>query len=133
MSDRAVLIWAFGLGAAGIMIGAFGAHVVPGWLKSQALDPVEIANRMDRIEIGARYHMYHVLALFGLGLFIRVRDVNAGFTAPCFLVGILLFSGCLYGYGITGVRWLGAIVPLGGLSFIVGWLNLLRVAIQLPR
>jgi len=127
MNARPILILAFALGALGVVVGAFGAHFVPNWLASRGVEPTEITYRLDRIEIGARYHMYHALALFGVGLYILVSGVNARLSVTCFTLGILLFSGSLYALGLSGARWFGAIVPLGGLSLILGWLDLIRV------
>lgn len=95
-------------------LGAFAAH----GLKSRLS-----ADLLAVFQTGVQYHMYHALALLGAGLlaihyptsvFVRV----SGFA---FVAGILLFSGSLYVLSLTGVRWLGAITPLGGLAFLLGW------------
>ena len=94
------------LAALAVALGAFGAH----GLKTR-LDPQMLAN----FETGVRYHMYAALALMVLG-------TQAGQTrAPLFiLLGALIFSVSLYILSITGVRWLGAITPIGGVLMIVG-------------
>lgn len=97
----------------GVAIGAFGAHGLEG-----RLQPRDLAT----FETGARYQMYHALALLLLAVrrpglpqsFVRV----AGWA---FTLGIVLFSGSLYLLVLSGVRGLGAVTPFGGVSFLVGW------------
>jgi uncharacterized membrane protein YgdD (TMEM256/DUF423 family) len=96
-----------------VAAGAFGAHAVRARLAPDLLTV---------FETGARYQMYHALALFAVawasnrwpGMSMRA----AGFL---FIGGTLLFSGSLYLLALTGARWLGAITPLGGLLFLAGW------------
>jgi len=106
------------LGAASAFLsvaaGAFGAHALRARLAPDLL---------TIFETGARYHMYHSLGLIAIGLLMQLRPSpllnGAGWAM---LVGILLFSGSLYALALSGVRALGAITPLGGLGFLVGWL-----------
>ena len=112
------LFFALGAIAAfiGVGLGAFAAH----GLKSR-ID----ANLLATFEIGVRYHMYHALALLGVA-WASTKWPN-GFTTSAgwlFVAGIVVFSGSLYVLALTGVRWLGAITPLGGLAFLAGWLCL---------
>lgn len=96
-----------------VAAGAFGAHA----LKTR-LD----AYSQGIFETGARYQMYHALALVLIGLLAAVRptaQVNPAGWAM--LLGIVLFSGSLYALALSGVKVLGAITPLGGVSFLVGW------------
>lgn len=99
--------------ALAVAAGAFGAHM----LKS-ILDPPMLAV----FETAARYQMYHALGMIAVGLAGRVfgwpHVVRAGW---CFAAGILLFCGSLYGVSLLGIRWLGAMTPIGGLAFIIGW------------
>ena len=76
-------------------------------------------------ETGVRYHMYHALALLAVA-WAAARWPSAAVNASgwLFVVGIVLFSGSLYALSLSGVRWLGAITPLGGLAFLAGWLCL---------
>lgn len=96
--------------------GAFGAHAL-----RERLAPDLLA----AFETGARYQMYHALALVAVGLAVG-RWNSGGLTAAgwLFLAGTLVFSGSLYALALTGARWLGAIAPLGGLAFLAGWLAL---------
>jgi uncharacterized membrane protein YgdD (TMEM256/DUF423 family) len=93
----------------GVAAGAFGAH----GLKSHAS-----AERMEIFEVAVRYQMYHAIALVLAGI---LDAQQAGWR---FSGGILLFSGSLYLLVLTEQRWLGAVTPLGGVLFLLGWLLL---------
>ena len=93
--------------------GAFGAHA----LKARLPQDLQVI-----FETGARYHMYHALALVAVGLFGTVRpSALLEYAGWAMLAGIVLFSGSLYALALSGVRVLGAITPLGGLGFLAGW------------
>lgn len=105
------------LGAASAFLsvaaGAFGAHAL-----RTRLPP----DMQTIFETGARYHMYHSLGLIAVGLLANLRPsplINGAGWA--LVVGIVLFSGSLYALALSGVRVLGAITPLGGVGFLVGW------------
>lgn len=103
------------LGLLGVAAGAFGAHGLRGHLSPESLTIFEIA---------VRYQMYHALALLALGFYEQARPRPAPLlraAGTLFLVGTLIFSGSLYALAITQIRWLGAITPLGGVSFLVAW------------
>ncbi len=104
-------------GALVVALGAFGAH----GLKSR-LSP----EMMAVYQTGITYHLYHTLALLAVGLIALHAPHSAWVKSAgwCHLVGILLFSGSLYALTLTGVRWLGAITPMGGTAFIIGWILL---------
>ena len=73
-------------------------------------------------ETGVRYHMYHALALLATAALMTRVDGRAVVVAGwSFLAGILIFSGSLYALALTGVTTLGAITPIGGLAFLIGW------------
>jgi uncharacterized membrane protein YgdD (TMEM256/DUF423 family) len=97
-----------------VAAGAFGAHALEGKLEPRAKEVFETA---------ARYQMFHALALLAVGnLASRARTVRAlDLAGWSFLIGTVLFSGSLYMLALTGIRWLGAITPLGGVGFLVGW------------
>jgi uncharacterized membrane protein YgdD (TMEM256/DUF423 family) len=112
------LFFALGALAAfiGVALGAFAAH----GLKSR-LDPAMLAT----FETGVRYQMYHALALLGVAwACTRWPGVWINASGWLFVAGIAVFSGTLYALALTGVRWLGAVTPLGGLAFLAGWLCL---------
>jgi uncharacterized membrane protein YgdD (TMEM256/DUF423 family) len=101
-------------GFLGVAAGAFGAHGLRSRLSPDMLAVFETA---------VRYQMYHVFALLITAVVIgRVGDARlltiAGWS---FIAGIVLFSGSLYALALTGISSLGAITPLGGLAFLVGW------------
>ncbi len=105
-------------GAIGVGAGAFGAHA----LRSR-LAPDMLAV----FETGARYEMYHALALLAVALLLGRQPPSpawAGAAGWLFAAGIVLFSGSLYALALTGVRGFGAVTPLGGLAFLAGWICL---------
>ena len=108
------MFWRIGaaLGALGVLLGAFGAH----GLESRVADPAQLA----WWETAARYHLVHAVALLGVAAH-PAKPRAAGWL---FVAGIAIFSGSLYTMGLTGIRWLGAITPIGGLCFIAGWIAL---------
>ncbi|MDP9132891.1 MAG: DUF423 domain-containing protein [Nitrospirota bacterium] len=100
--------------ATSVMAGAFGAHAL-----KTILDPPMLA----AFETAARYQMYHALGLFVVAWL--CRETHSPWTLKAgwlFCVGILVFSGSLYIVAIAGIKWMGALTPLGGLSFIAGWI-----------
>jgi len=100
-------------GALAVAAGAFGAHALQGKLDAHALQVWET---------GARYQMYHALAIGLAAVVARETGSSiANAAAAFFLAGIVLFSGSLYLLAITGMRGLGIVTPFGGLSFLVGW------------
>ena len=131
MSPKAWLAVAGVLGAIGVTLGAFGAHVLPGWLAGQGLDGVEVTKRMHNWEVGVRYHMYHALALLVAAWAVSRWPGGAAVAAGwLFVAGTVIFSGSLYLLSFTGQRWLGAVTPLGGLAFILGWAALAWAALR---
>ncbi|HEY3279064.1 MAG TPA: DUF423 domain-containing protein [Gemmatimonadales bacterium] len=99
-----------------VAAGAFGAHALRSRLP---------ADLLAVFETGARYQMYHALALVGVA-WAATRWPGTPIRAAgwLFLAGTLLFSGSLYLLALTGARWLGAVTPLGGVLFLGGWLAL---------
>lgn len=112
--------------ALAVVLGAFGAH---------ALEGVMTAEAAGTYETGSRYHMLHALALFVTAWAIaggrRPRLARA--AGWLFHIGIVLFAGSLYVLAPTGIRWLGAITPLGGVSFIAGWVLLALSCIKMEN
>ncbi len=102
--------------AAAVILGAFGAHA----LKAKLTDDL-----MQVYKTGVEYHFYHALGLLLVGvLAVQMPSSLISWSAICLTAGIVIFSGSLYVLAITGIRWLGAITPIGGLSFIAGWVLL---------
>jgi len=103
-----------------VAFGAFGAHGLRGRLSPEMMAVFESA---------VRYHMYHALALVLVALILGRMDGWLIRTAGwCFVAGIILFSGSLYALALSGVTILGAITPLGGLAFLIGWAALAYAA-----
>jgi uncharacterized membrane protein YgdD (TMEM256/DUF423 family) len=100
----------------GVAAGAFGAHGLKSRLSSEML---------DIFEVGVRYHMYHAFALIAVAwAYTRWPGTLIAASGWLFVAGMLIFSGSLYLLSLTGLRWLGAITPLGGIAFLAGWLCL---------
>jgi len=111
------------LGGLSVAAGAFGAHALRAQLEPRMLEVFETA---------ARYQMFHALALFAVAWMIQQTGAAAAHVAGwAFLVGIVLFSGSLYVMALTGVRGLGAITPIGGVAFMIGWGALAVAALKL--
>jgi uncharacterized membrane protein YgdD (TMEM256/DUF423 family) len=107
-----------------VAAGAFGAHAMRSRLPPDLLAVFETA---------ARYQMYHGIALLAVA-WAAAQWPGALTTAAgwLFVIGIVVFSGSLYLLSTTGIRWLGAITPLGGLAFLAGWLCLALAAFRSP-
>ena len=99
-----------------VALGAFGAHALRGKISDHYL---------EIFKTGVLYHFMHALGLFVIAwLSTQIADPKLNCVGGLFIAGIILFSGSLYLLAATGIKWLGAITPLGGLSFLVGWLLL---------
>lgn len=124
MKGKTILVIAGVCGALAVGLGAFGAH---------GLEPVLIKNgRLDTFETAVNYHFYHTLGLLGLGILALYKPdwKYISSAAWAMVLGILIFSGSLYVLSLTGITWLGAITPIGGIGFIVGWLLLAYAAMK---
>lgn len=105
-----------------VIAGAFGSHLL-----KELID----GNDRNMFEIAVRYQFYHALAMLAIGLGLRrIQDSVARICLAFFIIGIFLFSGCLYLQSTSMVwageriKWFGTVVPFGGLSFIIGWFYL---------
>jgi len=98
----------------GVMLGAFGAHALKNTLDDYAMGVFETA---------VQYHFYHAFALMVVGIIAMSHPDSLLLRSSgwLFMLGLVLFSGSLYALSFSGLRWLGAITPLGGLAFIVAW------------
>lgn len=119
------------LGAIGVGIGAHAAHGLEDSLTKQGVAPEGIVKRLDQCDVAVRYHMTHVLALLALGALAGRQAARRIALAACFfLLGIALFCGGLYSMVYWGEMGHWAIVPTGGLCFIMGWLATATLAWQ---
>ncbi|HRH33899.1 MAG TPA: DUF423 domain-containing protein [Catalimonadaceae bacterium] len=117
LSSKTILIAGSLLGFLSVALGAFGAHAFKDFLSS--------TNRLGTYETAVHYQMSHSLALVLVGILYHIfPQQNFSWPAIFLAVGILIFSGSLYLLCATGIKWLGAITPIGGLSFLAGWLLL---------
>lgn len=121
--ERVFFILASLLGALSVALGAFGAHALR--------DRIE-ASLLANYQTGVTYMFFHTVALFVVVLALSrwpnaPQPVWAGWL---FVIGIVFFSGSLFLMAFTGLRWLGAITPIGGVAFIAGWLLLAWTAWQ---
>lgn len=108
------------MGLVGVGLGAFGAHGLRGRLSPEMLAV---------FETGVRYQLYHALALLATAALLSRAEGRAAIVAGwSFTTGILIFSGSLYALTLTGVTMLGAITPIGGVAFLVGWAALAYAA-----
>lgn len=105
-------------GGLSVAAGAFGAHALRARLDARMLEIFETA---------ARYQMYHALALLAVAWLVQRGGASAAAATVAgwsFVVGTLVFSGSLYALSVSGLRWLGAITPIGGVAFLIGWVAL---------
>ena len=104
--------------ALSVASGAFASHALKTKLDTHAL---------EIWETGAKYQMYHAIAILLVGLLALNESMPSNFLNAAgigFIVGIFLFSGSLYALSLSGVKVLGAITPLGGVAFLIGWMCL---------
>jgi len=124
--SRWVLSMGAGLALLAVASGAFAAHALRAILDAQQLNTFEIA---------ARYQMYHALALMIVGLLSLVPQFSGPllkFAGGAFALGILLFCGSLYLLALSGIGWLGAVTPIGGGAFLLGWLSTMLAVLKQP-
>lgn len=125
--DRIFFIIGSFLAGLAVLLGAFGAHGLKNLVTPELIGPWEKA---------VRYQMYHALAMLLLAWAITHWPEGArlwSFGGWLFFVGVVLFSGSLYLLVLSGIKWPGAITPLGGVAFGIGWLCLLIAAWQTGR
>jgi len=114
---RRCVFWGALFGLSGVMIGAFGAH---------ALKVLLTADQLTIYHTGVDYQFVHALALLLLGAIAQHQTPKAWqLAATLFIAGVFIFSGSLYLLVLTDTAWLGAITPIGGMSFLAGWAALL--------
>ena len=115
--QKTFLLVASILGALSVCIGAFGAHA----LKAR----LEAIHRLETFETAVKYQFYHTFAILAVALLLeKIANKSLEYAGWSFLGGIIIFSGSLYILCLTGVTKWGAVTPLGGLLFIIGWVLL---------
>jgi uncharacterized membrane protein YgdD (TMEM256/DUF423 family) len=125
-SKQTLLIGAIAGGLA-VAFGAFGAH---------ALRPLLLENNaVETYNLAVQYQFYHALALLLIGLLAKTYASSSGFSwaAVSMLMGILLFSGSLYAFALTGVRFSVFVTPVGGVFFLAGWALLIATILKIKK
>ncbi len=114
---RIFIAIAAAFGGTSVILGAFASHALKERLSDRAL---------EIWETGTKYQMYHALALILIALLISRFPASTSLVVAgyAFIAGILIFSGSLYALSLSGIKWLGAITPLGGIALIMGWICL---------
>lgn len=125
MKHRRTLIAGALLAAAAVALGAYAAHGLQGRLEALGFAD-ELAQRLAWFETATRYLQFHALGLILVAVLATQAPPlpTARSVAIAFLVGVCLFCGSLYGMTFAPAEWrkLGAVVPLGGIAFLVGWI-----------
>jgi uncharacterized membrane protein YgdD (TMEM256/DUF423 family) len=113
-SAKLFLVSGAAFALAAVLLGAFGAHALKDYLASE-LTPV--------YHTAVEYQFYHALGLLAVGILAKSmpESVSLRWSGALMIAGIILFSGSLYAFCLTGVRWLGVVTPVGGLAFIAAW------------
>lgn len=111
-NPKVVLAIAAFLLAIAVAAGAFGAHALKNNLSPE---------RLETWETAVQYHAWHALGMILMILAGTQFDINVSVPVSLLLIGITIFSGSLYALCLSGVSWLGAITPIGGVAFIAGW------------
>ncbi|MDR9414651.1 MAG: DUF423 domain-containing protein [Gracilimonas sp.] len=114
-NPKLIIVLAAILLAIAVTAGAFGAH---------ALKNVLSAERLETWQTAVQYHAWHALGLFLIAIAGSHFGFEVTWPASLLIVGIIIFSGSLYTLCLTGISWLGAITPIGGVAFIAGWVTL---------
>lgn len=110
-------------GTIAVALGAFGAHALK--------DKLTQSGTLETYQTAVSYQFYHTLALLGIGLFALKYPSNwINYSGIGMMIGVIVFSGSLYILCFTGIKWLGAITPIGGLAFIIGWLMLFMAILK---
>lgn len=124
MNGKQIIMAAGLFGALAVGLGAFGAHGLAAILAE--------TGRTETFETAVKYHFYHTLAIFLIGVLKLVKPLwkSLAFATWCMIFGILIFSGSLYILSLSGITWWGAVTPLGGVGFILGWLGLFYSALK---
>lgn len=106
-----------------VVLGAFGAHGLKNKLTKDML---------DIFQTGVHYQMVHALGLIGVGILLYMFSPSPSlhWSGWAMVFGIVIFSGSLYVLSLSGIKWLGAITPIGGILFLVGWLMLVFAAFK---
>jgi len=123
MASRTFLLLGSISAFSGVAMGAFGAHALRAKLLPRLLEIYQTA---------VDYQMWHALGLVIIGVLLHFNNESKllRWAGWLMFIGIVVFSGSLYMLSITGIRWLGAITPFGGVALLVAWLLMARFSIK---
>lgn len=129
MHPKTTLLSAAIAGFSGVALGAFGAH---------GLKPILSEKMLAVWQTAVQYHLVHSVVLLALAVALLVLPSGASKTwlqrsATLMVIGLLLFSGSLYAMALTGIRPLGMLTPLGGVSWLIGWGLMAIAGLKLPH
>jgi len=112
--------------ALAVLLGALGAHWLPGWIPPA---------RLSAWHTGVQYHFHHALGLFAVGFVAthKPESRNARIAGFLLVAGVALFSGSLYAYALSGEKWTASFAPAGGLAMIAGWILLAIALLRHPH
>ncbi|MEM9896488.1 MAG: DUF423 domain-containing protein [Bacteroidota bacterium] len=114
MTAKFFLVFASIAGFVSVALGAFGAHALQERLSQ--------SGRLDTYQTAVQYQFYHSLALLAIGILLtKYQNAALQYAGISMVIGILVFSGSLYILCFTGMRWLGAVTPIGGTFFLIAW------------
>ena len=114
---KALLLFGISFCLLSVIMGAFGAHALKGKLSDYSMSVY------DKAVLYQTFHAFGILFVAIIGQIFHTREFNI--CGILFIFGILLFSGSLFLLAITDIKWLGAITPIGGTFFIIGWIVLI--------
>jgi uncharacterized membrane protein YgdD (TMEM256/DUF423 family) len=121
MTAHKLQIWAGAFGLTGVALGAFGAHVFN--------DRLAANGHAGTWQTAVQYQLIHAVGIVAVAALMRSsaasRPQILAWTAYCWMVGIVLFSGSLYALSLGGSKWFGPVTPAGGLAFLAGWVLLM--------
>ena len=106
------------MGFLGVALGAIGGHIVKSFVSPEML---------ETYKIGINYHFIHTIVILVIAL--SSKEILYK-SLPIFLIGIILFSFSLYLYSLTGIRFFAFITPFGGISFLIGWINIIFLLLK---
>ena len=109
------------LSAIAVLLGAFAAHGL-----KNSLAPKDIAI----FQTGVRYMMWHSIATTCYSIYAEISGLKELWPGWMFIVGIILFSGSLFVLSLTSISWIGIVTPLGGISFVIGWIGFLTCVLK---
>jgi uncharacterized membrane protein YgdD (TMEM256/DUF423 family) len=134
MSPRIWIVLGALLAAIGVGLGAYHAHGLEKMLQERSANPSDIDHQMRDFEVGVRYQLMHAITIVLVGV-LALQMPSGWFNAAgaLFVAGTLLFSGCLCGGLLAGMKTPWYLVPAGGLAFIAGWTTLALGAVLTQR